>query len=150
DLIYQYGQERFSRRIAKAICDRRKKERIATTAKLAEIVASAIPAPARRTRTGVHPATRTFQALRIAVNDEMAALQKLLDTLPEALNSGGRAAVISFHSLEDRPVKHTFAEQARAGQVELLTRKPITPDKDEIARNPRSRSAKLRGIMRVG
>ena len=149
DLIYQYGQERFSRRIAQAICDRRKKHRIATTAQLAQIVASAIPAPARRSRTGVHPATRTFQALRIAVNDEMGALQKLLETLPTALNVGGRAAVISFHSLEDRPVKHTFGDLARDGKVQLLNRKPITPDKDEIARNPRSRSAKLRGIVRV-
>ena len=149
DLIYEYGQERYSRRVARAIVQQRKKERIATTGQLAEIVSRSLPRPARSTRRGVHPATRTFQALRIAVNDEMSVLQTLLDSLANALASGGRAAVISFHSLEDRPVKHTFNRLAADGAVEVLTKKPITPGPDEMARNPRSRSAKLRAIERT-
>jgi 16S rRNA (cytosine1402-N4)-methyltransferase len=149
DLIYEYGQERYSRRVARAIVQQRKKGRIATTGQLAEIVSRSLPRPARSTRRGVHPATRTFQALRIAVNDEMSVLQTLLDSLANALASGGRAAVISFHSLEDRPVKHTFNRLAADGAVEVLTKKPITPGPDEMARNPRSRSAKLRAIERT-
>jgi len=149
DLIYEYGQERYSRRVARAIVQQRKKGRIATTGQLAEIVSRSLPRPARSTRRGVHPATRTFQALRIAVNDEMSVLQTLLDSLANALAPGGRAAVISFHSLEDRPVKHTFNRLAADGAVEVLTKKPITPGPDEMARNPRSRSAKLRAIERT-
>jgi 16S rRNA (cytosine1402-N4)-methyltransferase len=149
DLIYEYGQERYSRRVARAIAQQRKKDRIATTRQLAEIVQRALPRPARSTRRGVHPATRTFQALRIAVNDELGVLQALLDSLPEALAPGGRAAMISFHSLEDRPVKHTFNRLADEGLAEVLTKKPLTPGPDEVARNPRSRSAKLRVIERT-
>ncbi|MFP4434215.1 MAG: 16S rRNA (cytosine(1402)-N(4))-methyltransferase RsmH [Planctomycetota bacterium] len=149
DLIYEYGQERYSRRVARAIVQQRKKGRIATTGQLADIVSRSLPRPARSTRRGVHPATRTFQALRIAVNDEMSVLETLLDSLPNALAPGGRAAVISFHSLEDRPVKHTFNRLAADGTVEVLTKKPITPGPDEMARNPRSRSAKLRAIERI-
>jgi 16S rRNA (cytosine1402-N4)-methyltransferase len=146
DLIYEYGQERYSRRIARAIAAARRERPIRRTLELAEIVGRAMPAPARRTRHGVHPATRTFQALRIAVNHETENLQALLDRLPEVLAPGGRAAVISFHSLEDGPVKRALAALAQAGQGRLLTRKPLTAGPDEAQRNPRSRSAKLRGI----
>ncbi len=149
DLIYRFGEERFSRRIARAIVTARTKERIEDTARLARIVARAIPAPARRTRRGVHPATRTFQALRIAVNDELGRLDALLASLGDLLAPGGSAAIISFHSLEDRQVKHAFADMNQTGRFRLLTRKPITAAEDEIANNPRSRSAKLRGIERI-
>ena len=148
DLIYANGQERYSRRIAGAIVQARKRERIAHTQQLARIVAGAIPSPARRTRRGVHPATRTFQAIRIAVNDELASLEKLLAMLPDALKIGGTAGIISFHSLEDRRVKNAFRDLAKAGRVELLTKKPITATAEEVAQNPRSRSARLRGIKR--
>jgi 16S rRNA (cytosine1402-N4)-methyltransferase len=149
DVIYRYGEERYSRRIARAVVERRKHGRIETTGELAELCRRAYPAPARRSRRGVHPATRTFQALRIAVNDEMAALEQLLEMLPDALPDGARAAVISFHSLEDRRVKHAFADMARRGEARLLTRKPLTASDEEVRDNPRSRSAKLRGIERI-
>ncbi len=146
DLIYNYGEERYSRRIARAIVQARKAKPIETTGELAEIIVSAVPAPARRNRRGVHPATRTFQALRIAVNDELANLEKLLEQLPRHLAPGGRAAIISFHSLEDRRVKHAFNNLAGTDQATVLTKKPITPSEEERQRNPRSRSAKLRCI----
>jgi 16S rRNA (cytosine1402-N4)-methyltransferase len=149
DIIYKCGQERYSRRIARAIVAARKAGPIERTSALAGIVAGAIPAPARKTRRGVHPATRTFQALRIAVNDELANLDRLLAALPEILTVGGRAAVISFHSLEDRRVKTAFARMAAQGQSRILTKKPITPTAGEKQRNPRSRSAKLRVLERV-
>ncbi len=149
DLIYAYGQERYSRRIARAIVAARTPRPIGTSSELGRIVAGAYPPPTRKTRRGVHPATRTFQALRIAVNDEMSNLEKLLEHLPKALKPGGRAAVISFHSLEDRRVKHAFADWAARGEGRLLTKKPITPTVEELRRNPRSRSAKLRGIERI-
>jgi 16S rRNA (cytosine1402-N4)-methyltransferase len=146
DLIFRYGQERYSRRIARAIVQCRRRGRIERTVDLAAVVAAAYPAPARRSRRGVHPATRTFQALRIAVNDELAHLDALLAALPEVLSAGGRAAVISFHSLEDRRVKQAFAALGRSGRAEILTKKPITPSDQELSDNPRSRSAKLRGL----
>ncbi len=149
DIIYEYGEERFSRRIAAAIVSARKTAPINRTSSLARIVAGAMPAAARKSRRGVHPATRTFQALRIAVNDELANLETLLDALPDILAVGGRAAVISFHSLEDRRVKVAFAGLAGQGRARLLTKKPITPTADEKMKNPRSRSAKLRGIERI-
>lgn len=149
DLIYQYGQERYSRRIANAITQARKQGKIETTCQLARIVERAYPAAARKSRRGVHPATRTFQALRIAVNDELGNLQSLLDQLDQLLAVGGRAAVISFHSLEDRCVKHAFAAMERAQKATVLTKKPITASAEEIQSNPRSRSAKLRGIEKT-
>jgi 16S rRNA (cytosine1402-N4)-methyltransferase len=149
DLIYQYGQERFSRRIARAIVRHRQAGRIETTTQLAEIVRRAVPAGARRSRRGVHPATRTFQALRIAVNREMEHLDRLLAVLPGCLAIGGRAGIISFHSLEDGRVKRAFADWAATGNARRLTKKPIVADQTELQRNPRSRSAKLRGIQRV-
>jgi len=146
DLIYRYGEERLSRKIANKIEAARAGSPIQTTRQLAEVVRIAYGRAAGGQR--VHPATRTFMALRIAVNGELAALDGLLEALPRLLRVGGRAAIISFHSLEDRPVKRAFAALAATGRFESLTRKPITPGQDELADNPRSRSAKLRGIRR--
>jgi len=149
ELIYTNGQERYSRRIARAIVSARLSGRIKRTVELARIVAGAYPRAARRSRRGVHPATRTFQALRIAVNDELASLETLLRDLPQLLAVGGRACIISFHSLEDRRVKHAFAAMAGEGRAKLLTKKPLVPVAQEVAENPRSRSAKLRGLQRI-
>ncbi|HOD81645.1 MAG: Ribosomal RNA small subunit methyltransferase H [Planctomycetes bacterium ADurb.Bin126] len=149
DLIYRYGEERYSRRIARRIVEARREERIETTTRLARLVAGAIPAPARHSRRGAHPATRTFQALRIAVNDELASLERLLKILPSILAVGGKAAIISFHSLEDRLVKHAFADWVGGGHASFLTKKPILPTAEETAANPRSRSAKLRAVQRT-
>lgn len=149
DLIFRYGEERYSRRIARAIASSRRGGRIERTDQLAEIVASAIPAAARQRRRGVHPATRTFQALRIAVNDELGNVEKLLKILPGVLTVGGRAGIISYHSLEDRRVKRAFAALAKAGTAELLTKKPVTASDRERSDNPRSRSAKLRAIEKI-
>jgi len=150
DLIFEYGQERYSRRIARAIVKARTAKAIGTTTVLADVVRRAIPQAARRSRRGVDPATRTFQALRIAVNDELGCLDRLLDALADVLDVGARACVISFHSLEDRRVKRAFAEWAATGDARLITRKPLTPSPAELAANPRSRSAKLRCIERTG
>ena len=149
DLIYSYGEERYSRRIARAIVDARKSKAITTTTQLARIVSKAYPSPARRARRGVHPATRTFQALRIAVNDEMGNLEKLLGMLASLLAPKGRAVMISFHSLEDRRVKQAFAALCEQGAARPLTKKPVTPTDEHKRLNPRSRSAKLRGIERT-
>lgn len=147
DVIYGWGEERFARRIAKRIVESREKKPIATTLELAEIVRSAVPAPARRGR--IHPATKTFQALRIAVNDELGSLKEALTGAWSTLAPGGRIAVISFHSLEDRIVKERFASWEREGEGKRLTKKPIVPGKEELARNPRARSAKLRTIEKL-
>jgi 16S rRNA (cytosine1402-N4)-methyltransferase len=144
DLIYQYGEERFSRRIARKIVEARQRQPIETTTQLAELVRRCVPKPKGR-RPAIDPATRTFQALRIAVNDELGALEGLLEALPNCIKPGGRAAVISFHSLEDRRVKHAFA----ARQLwEVLTRKPLQASETEVKNNPRARSAKLRAARR--
>jgi 16S rRNA (cytosine1402-N4)-methyltransferase len=142
DLIYRYGEERHSRRIARRIVERRPTQPVRTAAELARLVRSCVPQSAGHT---IDPATRTFQALRIAVNDELASLERLLAVLPDCLRAGGRAAIISFHSLEDRLVKVAFRDDPR---YEVLTRKPVRPTNEEIARNPRSRSAKLRVAAR--
>ncbi|HZZ29631.1 MAG TPA: 16S rRNA (cytosine(1402)-N(4))-methyltransferase RsmH [Pirellulales bacterium] len=144
NLIFQFGEERFSRRIAKAIVDARHHEPIQTARQLAEIVRRAVPAAARQQR--IDPATRTFQALRIAVNDELKSLEIALRRLPDCLKPGSRLAIISFHSLEDRRVKEAFRDDAR---LQAISRKPVTAHEAEIARNPRSRSAKLRIAERV-
>ncbi|MFQ3592945.1 MAG: 16S rRNA (cytosine(1402)-N(4))-methyltransferase RsmH [Gemmataceae bacterium] len=136
DLIYRYGEERYSRRIAKRIVEQRQKSRLTTTTQLAELVRRCVPRSG-----GIDPATRTFQALRVAVNDELGALERLLAVLPRLLRTGGIAAIISFHSLEDRRVKQAIRNR---DVWEELTRKPITAQPDEIAGNPRARSAKLR------
>ena len=149
DLIYAFGQERYSRRIGRAIAASAKHERIERTGQLARIVQAALPPAVRAKRRGVHPATRTFQALRIAVNDELVSLENLLERLPGVLSIGGRAGIISYHSLEDRRVKQAFVALAQAGRAELLTRKPVSAGEAELAENPRSRSAKLRGIRRI-
>jgi 16S rRNA (cytosine1402-N4)-methyltransferase len=146
DLIFRYGEERLSRRIARAIVLERRRARIETTGALARIVAAAVPRGYERGR--IHPATRTFQALRIAVNDELGELERALAAAPAALAPGGRIAVISFHSLEDRLVKNAFRDAAKAGRLAVLTRKPITAGEAEVRENRRARSAKLRAAER--
>jgi len=138
DLFWQYGEERHSRRIARKIVEARQEAAIATTGQLADLVRSCVP---RSRGHPIDPATRVFQALRIAVNDELGALERFLVVLPECLKPGGRAAVISFHSLEDRLVKRAFRNKATWRE---LTRKPLTASEEEAHRNARARSAKLR------
>ena len=145
DLIYQFGEERFSRRVARAIVAARQRAPITTTSELAAIVRRAVR-PSRR--HGLDPATRTFQALRIRVNRELEGLGATLLSLARCLRSGGRMAVISFHSLEDREVKQAFRALAAGEGFRLLTRKPIRPSAAESHANPRSRSARLRAIER--
>jgi 16S rRNA (cytosine1402-N4)-methyltransferase len=143
NLIYYYGEERYSRRIAQAIVGRRRDRPVETAADLAELVRRCVP---RSKRDRIDPATRTFQALRIAVNDELKSLEIALRRFPECLRAGGRLAVISFHSLEDRRVKEAFRDDPR---LEPLVRKPIIPSPEEVQSNPRARSAKLRVAQRV-
>ena len=146
DAIFQFGEERLSRRIARAIVEERRGAPIVTTGRLAAIVRGALP---RRGYMRIDPATRTFQALRIWVNRELDGLDRFVEAAARRLRTGGRLVVIAFHSLEDRIVKHTLrALQQRDGLVEVLTRKPIVPGDEEIAANPRSRSAKLRAAAR--
>ncbi len=137
-LIWRYGEERRSRRIARRIADRRP---LTTTAELARVVAGALPG-----RHRIHPATRTFQALRIATNDELGALDQGLDSALDLAAPDGRIVTIAFHSLEDRIVKERFRAWARTGTAELLTRKIVRPARDEVVANPRSRSARLRAV----
>lgn len=144
DLIYRYGEEPASRRIARAIVEARRRSRIETTTALAEIVRGAA---GRSRRPGLHPATRTFQALRIRVNRELEALGATLEALALCLAPGGRLAVIAFHSLEDREVKVTFRALLAQGFA-ALTRRPIRPSAEEVRENPRARSARLRAIER--
>lgn len=150
DLIYTFGQERASRRIARYIVQRRQHDRISTTGQLVEIICDALRLPPRRGRLGKHPATRTFQALRIAVNHELDNLQSLLDVAPGLLKNEGRLAIISYHSLEDGRVKRDFKEKGQAGIYRILTKKPIAPSREEILANRRARSAKLRIAQKVG
>jgi 16S rRNA (cytosine1402-N4)-methyltransferase len=144
DLIYQYGQDRASRRIARYIVRRREREPITTTGQLAQVVAAALAVPGKKHRSRIHPATRTFQALRIAVNHELENLERLLDAAPQLLRKDGYVAIISFHSLEDGLVKRDFKENQSQGIYRILTKKPIVPSEQEIAINHRARSAKLR------
>jgi 16S rRNA (cytosine1402-N4)-methyltransferase len=143
NLIYEFGEERRSRRIARAIVRARP---ITTTAELARVV-SAVAPPIKGEK--IHPATRTFQALRIRVNDELQEIQSLLKSAGSLLKPGGRLVLISFHSLEDRLVKDALRDGAKAGQFELLTKKPVVATEQESLRNPRSRSAKLRAASRI-
>jgi 16S rRNA (cytosine1402-N4)-methyltransferase len=153
NVIYAYGEDRFARRIARKIVVYREKKKIETSMELAEIVKSVIPFGGRSFggkgygKSKIHPATKTFQALRIAVNDELNALKEGLKKGFEALNKGGRIAVISFHSLEDRIVKEYF--KGKIKEAHILTKKPIVAGDQEIAENPRSRSAKLRIIEKI-
>ena len=143
NLIYEFGEERRSRRIARAIVRARP---ITTTAELARIVSACAP-PIKGEK--IHPATRTFQALRIRVNDELQEIQSLLRSAGSLLKPGGRLVLISFHSLEDRLVKDALRDGAKAGQYELLTKKPVVATEQESLRNPRSRSAKLRAAKKI-
>lgn len=147
DLIYAYGQDRASRRIARFIVQQRSGRKLTTTTELAALICRAVRQPSRPGR--IHPATRTFQALRIAVNRELECLDRLLEAAPNLLKPGGWIAIISFHSLEDGRVKNNFRQNKADGQYEILTKKPITADRDEIALNPRARSAKLRIARRL-
>ncbi|MDV4150662.1 16S rRNA (cytosine(1402)-N(4))-methyltransferase RsmH [Clostridium sp. AL.422] len=161
-IIRDYGEEKFAKRIARFIVENREKKNIETTLELVEIIKAAIPAKARR--EGPHPAKRTFQAIRIEVNSELSILNKAIEDGVNRLNKGGRMAIITFHSLEDRIVKLKFKELATActcprefpicvcggkAKVKLISRKAIEPTKEEIDENPRSRSAKLRVIERI-
>ncbi|HBT49238.1 MAG: Ribosomal RNA small subunit methyltransferase H [Caldanaerobacter subterraneus] len=155
-VIREYGEEKWASRIAKFIVEERKKGDIKTTSQLVEIIKKAIPASARR--TGPHPAKRTFQAIRIEVNEELKDLDKALEDMVEVLRGKGRIAVITFHSLEDRIVKNTFKKLenpctcppglpctcGKQPVIKIITKKPILPSKEEVEENPRSRSAKLR------
>ncbi len=151
DTIYQYGDERFSRRIARGIVENRKRNPIETAEQLREIIYRSIPG-ARRSSRGkprhgrVDPATRTFQALRILVNDELRILEEALQRIPDCMFENGRLLIISFHSLEDRIVKHHFRNDPR---LQVVTKKPVIASELEIAQNPRARSAKLRVAQRV-
>lgn len=147
DLIFRWGEERWSRRIARAIVEARRRTPIRTTTELATLAAGAIPR--RAWPRHIHPATRTFQALRIAVNDELAGLGPALEKAVTLLRPGARAAAISFHSLEDRIVKQTWRGLEVSGRARVLTKRPITPGETEVASNPRARSAKLRAVERL-
>ncbi len=161
-ILYEYGEERYALRIASAICARREASPIQTTLELVEIIRSAMPAAALREKQ--HPAKRSFQAIRIAVNDELNSVAKVMEDAIPKLNRGGRLAVITFHSLEDRIVKNAMASAAKGctcppnfpvcvcgkkPQVKIITRKPIVSGPEELARNPRARSAKLRICERI-
>ena len=147
NVIFRFGEERFSRRIARALVDARQSAPIATTGRLAEIVRRAIP---RKGYQRIDPATRTFQALRIWVNRELEELDAFLGAASRLLRAGARLAVITFHSLEDRIVKHAFRALAAGEEaIRVLTRKPVIPGEAEVSRNPRARSAKLRAIERL-
>lgn len=142
DIIYGYGEERYARRIARAICEKREEEEIDTTGKLVDVISGAVPKSYHHGR--IHPATRTFQALRIAVNDELGSAEEAIRKGIEALKQGGRIVVISFHSIEDRMVKHTLKALADDGMIDLMVKKPVVPSDEEVRENPRARSAKLR------
>ncbi len=161
DIFFRYGEEKFSRRIAAAIVRERENNPITTTLQLAELIKAAVPAAARRDK---HPARRVFQALRIEVNDELGCLSRALDTAFDLLDVGGRLAIITFHSLEDRMVKQRFAEWrqgcvcppsapvcicGRTPAAELVTRKPVRATEQELQENPRSRSATLRCVQKL-
>lgn len=148
DVIYKYGEERYSRRIARKIVERRKEKPIKTTFELVEIIRLSVPQAYRNNRR-IHCATRTFQALRMAVNDELPALEEGIGKALELLERGGRMVVISFHSLEDRIVKNFFRNKAKDGEGKVLTKKLIVASKKEKEENPRARSAKMRAIEKI-
>jgi 16S rRNA (cytosine1402-N4)-methyltransferase len=143
-ILREYGEEKYSKKIAKAIVEERRKKPILKTSELSCLVEKIV-----RKRGKIHPSTKTFQALRIAVNQELENLKEVLPQAIEVLKSKGRLVIISFHSLEDRIVKNFFKEKAKEGVIEILTKKPIIPSKKEIKENPRSRSAKLRAIKKI-
>lgn len=148
-IIFSYGDERNARRIARSIVRRRERSPLMRTGDLVAAVLSSLPAGSKRRHAPIHPATRTFQALRIAVNDELRALERSLEAAVRRLVIGGRIVALSFHSGEDRIVKRTFVAWRGLGVAEILTPKPLQPSEAEVARNPRSRSAKLRAARKV-
>lgn len=145
-LFKELGEERWSRRIARAIKREMKRTPLKTTTQLAKLIERTVPGGRRR----IHPGTRVFQALRIAVNGELGGLEGLLEAAPRYLRPGGRMVAISFQSLEDRRVKHSFLEGSRKGVYRLLTKKPVRPSEEEVEDNVRARSAKLRAVERLG
>ena len=149
DLIYQNAQEFGARRIASRICEARRDRRITTTTRLAEVVANALGVNPESRKSKIHPATKTFMALRMAVNQELRNLNALLEAAPKVLRPGGRFGVIAFHSNEDKPVKLHFRKMKAEGIYQILTKKPVVADDDERRHNPRSRSAKLRVAQRL-
>jgi 16S rRNA (cytosine1402-N4)-methyltransferase len=146
-ILDNYGQERWHHRIARILVSERTKEPIETTEDLTRIILNAIPA--KRSRQKIHPATRTYQAIRIAVNRELESLERLLASAEELLRPGGRIVVIAFHSLEDRIVKNIFRDWGKEGKYHVLLKKPLRPSEEEIGRNPRARSARLRAVERT-
>ena len=146
-ILKEYGEEKFARRIANNIIRERQEEPIITTTRLANIIKSSVPAWYRHKR--IHPATKTFQALRITVNDELESIRKVLPQALEILKPGGRLVIMSFHSLEDRIVKRYFKEKAQENLLKILTKKPIQASREEVINNPRSRSAKLRAAIKI-
>ncbi len=146
-VISDYGEEKFARQIAKSIIEARKEKAITTTRKLAEIIKNSVPRWYGHRK--INPATKTFQALRIAVNDELDNIPKGLDSAIQVLKSGGRLTVISFHALEDRIVKEKFKSYQKQGLAEILTKKTVKPDYREVKSNPRARSAKLRVLRKI-
>lgn len=148
DILWMFGEERWHNRIARHLVRERSHSPVATTGQLRDIVLRAIGRPFSQGQR-IHPATRTFQALRIAVNRELEALEEALRAVPELLKKNGRVCVISFHSLEDRIVKHNFKENSLKGIYRIITKKPLEAKRDETAQNPRSRSAKMRAAVRI-
>lgn len=148
ELFWKFGEERYSRKIADKILQARSRSRIRTTSQLASIISEAVPASYRHGR--IHPATRSFQALRIFVNREMESLEQFLSQAMEDLNFQGRLVILSFHSLEDRMVKNAFRQFQKDGQGRILTKKPVRPGISEVHENPRARSARLRVFERGG
>lgn len=146
-IIKEYGEERYAWRIADKIAKKRKQKPILTTFDLIEVIREAVPKNYERGR--IHPATRTFQALRIVVNQELENLKVALPQALEILSPGGRIVVISFHSLEDRIVKNFFKEKAKEGKIKILTKKPVIPSQEEIEKNKKSHSAKLRAAVKL-
>ena len=144
DLIFKYGQERASRRIARSVVEYTRRAKIKTTGQLVDIICSALGCDPNSRKGKIHPATKTFQAVRIAVNKEIDNLEIFLDAIPKLLKKNGRAAIISFHSLEDGLVKNNFRNNKTAGVYDIITKKPIVAERAEEIENPRSRSAKLR------
>lgn len=147
EILKKYGEERFAYRIAKSICESRKREKIGTTLQLVDVVRGAVPAFYRKGK--INCATRTFQALRIAVNGELDNIENVLPQMIDVLSSGGRIAIISFHSLEDRIIKNFFRDKSKEGLLKIITKKPITAAKEEAFENPRARSAKLRVAVKI-
>jgi len=146
-VLKNYGEEKFAKKIASSIIEKRKTGRIKTTFQLIEVIKESVPSAYKKGK--IHFATRTFQALRIAVNDELENIKKVLPQALSILSEGGRLVIISFHSLEDRIVKNFFNQEAKKGNFKILTKKPVTPSREEVKNNSCSRSAKLRSIIKI-